>query len=630
MLQDPRSRVFNFDPDLQRVLPVTDFDFNTIATYLTSSKDPALERVTREAGKKYMGSTSSMTSVLAQFHYLISKWRPINFDCLSRGFSEEGSDRRGNLGTYTNLSRSPAAIFLRYKGDGTYAIDADKEYDSVNVLSMMGHSMEKLLTTTKEEFLKHTTEHSHLMDPAKKGIPETYHYSTFGDFLMRSQLDARDDRLPGSGMFDLKSRAVAAIRTDISNFELGVGYQIKKRAGLWESFEREYYDLMRSAFLKYSLQVRMGAMDGIYVTYHNIMKIFGFQYISIDEMDMSIHGGPEIGHREFKLSLRMLNDLFNKATEKFPEQSLRIHVETRDTLEPTMYFFAEPMEEPEINKIQADEASQLQDFMVLLKQKLGINKDYKGVVEPIEATETEGTTTADTFDESEMDPAALAAAEAAFEGPDLGSVIPEDVTDDTREALVEETVAETVTETPFKLGDPLFKEEITIDEAERLPNLEETRIPSNPEDILSDSIATAGADADALTISEHALDIPAEVPAEEAAEVAPKPEEPAPTNLLALNITVSNLINGIACERPYDLAPGDEWKLKYSLTMDTNVKAATKYTSCKNRRKNALDNNAKSSTAVSPYHRNLRALSKQGEKWEKKQLAKDVGPPVQV
>lgn len=42
-----------------------------------------------------------------------------------------------------------------------------------------------------------------------------------------------------------------------------------------------FYDMSRSAFLKYSMQVRIGDMDGIFVAYHNTARIFGFQYISL-------------------------------------------------------------------------------------------------------------------------------------------------------------------------------------------------------------------------------------------------------------------------------------------------------------------------------------------------------------
>jgi hypothetical protein len=37
---------------------------------------------------------------------------------------------------------------------------------------------------------------------------------------MRSQLDARDPRLPGSGVFDIKTRATIAIRKDPFNHEV--------------------------------------------------------------------------------------------------------------------------------------------------------------------------------------------------------------------------------------------------------------------------------------------------------------------------------------------------------------------------------------------------------------------------
>lgn len=52
-------------------------------------------------------------------------------------------------------------------------------------------------------------------------------------------------------MFDIKTRAVMAIRHDLLNFEESSGYQIRTVQGLVESFEKEYYDLIRSAFLKY-------------------------------------------------------------------------------------------------------------------------------------------------------------------------------------------------------------------------------------------------------------------------------------------------------------------------------------------------------------------------------------------
>ena len=68
---------------------------------------------------------------------------------------------------------------------------------------------------------------------------------------MRSQLDCQDPRLPGTGVFDIKTRACLPVRMDILNYEENSGYLIRQMHGLVESFEREYFDLIRSAFLKY-------------------------------------------------------------------------------------------------------------------------------------------------------------------------------------------------------------------------------------------------------------------------------------------------------------------------------------------------------------------------------------------
>ncbi|KAK3946079.1 mitochondrial protein Pet127-domain-containing protein [Diplogelasinospora grovesii] len=355
-LQDPRSRVYNFDPYLARIMPIKEFDFNALKQYITSSKDNTLISMAQEHQKKYTGSTSSMTSMLSHFHYLLSSWRPINPALTSREFTPDSAN-------FTRIMRAPAATFLHLK-DGTYAIDADKEFDSANILSMLGKSMEKLLTLPKEEFEKYRRTNSDQLSEEEKNGPEAYHYTTLGDFMMRSQLDAYDPRVPGSGMFDLKTRAVISIRMDAKDFHKGLGYEIRGRFGQWESFEREYYDMIRSAFLKYSLQVRMGRMDGIFVAFHNTQRIFGFQYVSLSEMDLAIHGTPNTttGDREFKLSLHLLNKVLDKATAKFPGKSLRLHFETRPSDPPFMYIFAKPVTPEEIEEVQGASRAAIEEF----------------------------------------------------------------------------------------------------------------------------------------------------------------------------------------------------------------------------------------------------------------------------
>jgi hypothetical protein len=191
-LQDPRSGVFNFDPYLRSVMPVNEFDFDALKEYVTSSRDKVLLSKTMEEKKKYTGSTSSMTSALAHFHFLLSHWRDINPGALSQNFPVDHL-------TFTQLQRAPVSIFLRYR-DGVYAIDADKQFDTGNILMMLGKSMEKLLTLPNEDFEKYRKSNPEKVPEEARDGSEEFHYSTLGDFLLRSQLDAHDSRLPGTGM----------------------------------------------------------------------------------------------------------------------------------------------------------------------------------------------------------------------------------------------------------------------------------------------------------------------------------------------------------------------------------------------------------------------------------------------
>ena len=182
--------------------------------------------------------------------------------------------------------------------------------------------MEKMLTLPPAQMEKFRKDISHTLKPHERGQPEAYHYTSSGTMLMRSQLDCNDARLPGTGVFDLKTRACLAVRMNVERCEVGADYEIRFRTGIYNSFEREYYDMIRSAFLKYSLQVRIGNMDGIFVAYHNTKRIFGFQYISLEEMDIALHGSghDDIGRREFYFSVKLLNETLDRAVRQFPKR----------------------------------------------------------------------------------------------------------------------------------------------------------------------------------------------------------------------------------------------------------------------------------------------------------------------
>ncbi|KNG45094.1 mitochondrial membrane protein pet127 [Stemphylium lycopersici] len=351
-LQDPRSRVYNFDPYLEKIMPAHEFDFEALSEYKTSSRDEELLALTRRIGAKYTGSTSSMSAVLQHFHYILSNFRKLQHSMLSRQFPDPSP-------RFSKITLGPSAVFLRYKA-GIYAIDADKSYDRPNIMSWLGHSLEKLLTTERSEFERYRRS-SPEQAPTEDNGSRCYHYSKQGNIMMRSQLDAVDPRLPGTGVFDLKTRAVVSIRMNHKEYEEGAGYQLRHALGEWESFEREFYDMTRATLLKYSLQVRMGRMDGIFLAYHNIERIFGFQYLSLPEMDAVLHGQHDtaLGDQEFKLSISLVDQLLSKATAMFPNTTLRLHFEARDTKTPFMYVFAEPVTDEQADAIQsAGEAAQ--------------------------------------------------------------------------------------------------------------------------------------------------------------------------------------------------------------------------------------------------------------------------------
>ncbi|KAL9002592.1 MAG: hypothetical protein Q9188_004483 [Gyalolechia gomerana] len=677
-IQDPRSRVYNFDPYLQTIMPVEEFDFNALKEYITSSRDTALQVLAASYNKRYVGSSSSMTGVLAHFHFLLSQWRAINTKMLSREFPQE------HITEFTELQRSPTAIFLKWRG-GSYAIDADKEFAGANVLMLLGKSMEKLLTLDTEDFEKYRKSSTNKVPEEKRKAPEAYHYSTMGDFIMRSQLDAHDPRLPGTGMFDLKTRAVVSVRMEASNFEEGSGYQIKSRQGAWESFEREYFDMIRSAFLRYSLQVRMGRMDGIFVAFHNTDRIFGFQYVSLSEMDSTLHGqwDTNLGDQEFKFSVALLNEILDKATKKYPDTSLRLHFETRKARTNFMYIFAEPVTEQQITAIQTARDAKVKAFE---EELYGKEKDGNGSGED-QGWENLQANVQDSMDEDIRDPnhedgrqdlnPVLAGSE---QGRLKQSHTPYDRNDDgaageekfgkaeedtagqcaeIQETFVEDAKAQTVDRLGLQ-GAALSKETAPVEETDA--EGEVTRSEKNggtmtisEETGIEETAHIRSADSDSLEGSNDGLKAPLEESAGESQpdghtdgdatftsdeaplgqSIARDPQTiPNGNEVLAFTLTIRNRVNGKYVLRPDHLQPHDKWSIEYSLDEVPNPqRARSLYQACQARRKKKLDKvqeRSENDEQVDGYIRRLREMSRAGAKWRKGQDEKDSELPVRV
>ncbi|KAI5964890.1 PET127 [Candida pseudojiufengensis] len=279
-LQDPRTRVYNFSPFLKKVISYKDFNFDAIGSYTPVDKHKTLLENAKKFKKQFYSSTSSMTSMLSKFYMVLNNYSPRKIE------------RFGDI-PFTGLAtKLPSSLFVEPKGvydiegkqETVYSIQADKSCDSEIILSAMGLCMECLLTNPEDEFVKYRKDHE---DSEPEQPKNSYNYAGFGKFLMRSQLDCFDPRLPNNGTFDLKTRASTNIRYnshDPNSSE--TNYQIFKLKGNYESYEKEFKDLIRTgALLKYLFQARIGQMDGIFIAYHNINSIFGFQYLPVEELD---------------------------------------------------------------------------------------------------------------------------------------------------------------------------------------------------------------------------------------------------------------------------------------------------------------------------------------------------------
>ena len=86
---------------------------------------------------------------------------------------------------------------------------------------------------------------------------------------------------------------------------------------MWNSFERELYDMIRAAFIKYAGQCRIGRMDGAFVTYHNTQEIFGFQYVPLATMDKLVYGSSHMANLHFDVGLKLLGSILDHMTHTY-------------------------------------------------------------------------------------------------------------------------------------------------------------------------------------------------------------------------------------------------------------------------------------------------------------------------
>ena len=94
--------------------------------------------------------------------------------------------------------------------------------------------------------------------------------------------------------------------------------------------------------MKYSLQCKIGQMDGAFVAYHNTQKIFGFEYITLSEMEERIFGNKEFANLSFNYSMalleRILDHIISELGETPETETLKIGFFTNGRVNQTEIF----------------------------------------------------------------------------------------------------------------------------------------------------------------------------------------------------------------------------------------------------------------------------------------------------
>lgn len=253
-------------------------------------------------------------------------------DNLSPYFHSQPND----FSTYQKL---PISIVLHPKGD-IYAIDKFEPAVTTNILSLIGRSVEKFVTMDKDDFerifLKSSNSEETLANKS-----EAFNYLHTENFVIRSQLDCYHKDI---GIFDIKTRATLPIRV-FDQFDLSylTQYKLDQLKGSKNSYEKEYYDMIRSTFLRNSIQARIGNMDGIFVVYHNTENVFGFEYLKRDELELSLYQSAKMADYVYHTSIMMLERILTRIIEDFePGKKINVVMHTeQDELDATMTIFAQ-------------------------------------------------------------------------------------------------------------------------------------------------------------------------------------------------------------------------------------------------------------------------------------------------
>lgn len=299
--------------------PINDEIFSRIQSYKKPSSDPMLYEKTKKSGAKFLTGSSSLTDALIQIYYAVSNFK--SPDVTGLGYNYDYLNMN-----YMSAYRKPTTFFLKKLPGDIYAIDGDNgpiQNPELKILLNGGLIMESKFTLPPDLFTRVCDLSVPLSESDRNQVLETskaYKFRKVGNILIRSQIDSGSkDEAGNSFVFEIKTRACAPIRYDLENYQDYLDYKIDRRNGLYSSYEREYFDLIRSILLKYFFQIKLGRMDGAFMAYHNTNEIFGYEYLKLTEIEKRLFGSPEISEQFLKICIAMFQDIIDEVIEKFPD-----------------------------------------------------------------------------------------------------------------------------------------------------------------------------------------------------------------------------------------------------------------------------------------------------------------------
>lgn len=309
-------------PKEARICPkITPELYKRFTNYTRPSNDKLLHSVTTAEKCKYMTGSSSLTESLQQLYYVISNFKSPDITGLGKNYDHLNMN-------YMSAYRKPTTFLLRKLPGGIYAIDGDKGPidENAQILLMGGIVLEGLFTTEPTIFARLcdlTKEISPMDKEVIEASSRSFRFRKIGNLIVRSQIDCEAlDEEGNPFVFEIKTRATAPIRYDLNNYFKYLDYKLTKRNGLHSSYEREYFDLIRSILLKYFFQIKIGKMDGAFIAHHNTDEIFGYEYVKIDEIEKRLFGCAEISEQVLKICLAMFQDILDDVTSKYPNDEL--------------------------------------------------------------------------------------------------------------------------------------------------------------------------------------------------------------------------------------------------------------------------------------------------------------------